>query len=117
MSLMDTIDGVFMSKAYGWAFVTPIRKIYYNITMTSLSIFIAFVIGTIEILGLLSRQAGWTGQPWAFIAGININTAGQVIVAVFLVAWIGAVVAYKVRRIDERYGHQLGDTAITLPAA
>ena len=55
MSLMDTIDGVFMSKAYGWAFVTPIRKIYYNITMTSLSIFIAFVIGTIEIVGLLTR--------------------------------------------------------------
>ena len=117
MSLMDTIDGVFMSKAYGWAFVTPIRKIYYNITMTSLSIFIAFVIGTIEILGLLSTQAGWTGQPWAFIAGININTAGQIIVAIFLVAWIGAVVAYKVRRIDERYGTQATDTVITLPAS
>ena len=56
MSLMDTIDGVFMSKAYGWAFVTPIRKIYYNITMTGLSIFIAFVIGTIEIVGLLSDK-------------------------------------------------------------
>jgi nickel/cobalt transporter (NiCoT) family protein len=117
MSLMDTIDGVFMSKAYGWAFVTPIRKIYYNITMTSLSIFIAFVIGSIEILGLLSDQAGWSGQPWKFISGININTAGQIIVAIFIVAWIGAVVAYKVRRIDERYGAQLGSATgpITLP--
>ncbi len=109
MSLMDTIDGVFMSKAYGWAFVTPIRKIYYNITMTSLSIFIAFVIGTIEILSLLVNQLHWTGQPWAFIGGIDINTAGQVIVAVFILAWVGAVVAYKVRRIDERYGFQMGD--------
>ncbi|MDX6245703.1 MAG: nickel/cobalt transporter (NiCoT) family protein [Frankiales bacterium] len=108
MSLMDTIDGVFMSKAYGWAFVTPIRKIYYNITMTSLSIFIAFVIGTIEILGLLTDQLNWTGQPWAFLGSIDINTAGQVIVAVFILAWIGAVVAYRVRRIDERYGSQPG---------
>ncbi|MDX6212000.1 MAG: nickel/cobalt transporter (NiCoT) family protein [Frankiales bacterium] len=108
MSLMDTIDGVFMSKAYGWAFVTPIRKIYYNITMTSLSIFIAFVIGTIEIVSLVTDQAGWTGQPWSFIAGIDINTAGQVIVGVFILSWIGAVAAYKVRRIDERYGGQLG---------
>jgi nickel/cobalt transporter (NiCoT) family protein len=120
MSLMDTIDGVFMSKAYGWAFVTPIRKIYYNITMTSLSIFIAFVIGSIEIVGLISTQSGWTGQPWAFISGININTAGQIIVAIFLAAWVGAVVAYKVRRIDERYGAQIGSAsgpAITLPSA
>ena len=108
MSLMDTIDGVFMSKAYGWAFVTPIRKIYYNITMTSLSIFIAFVIGTIEILGLLTDQLHWTGQPWAWIGSIDINTAGRIIVAVFILAWIGAVVAYRVRRIDERYGSQLG---------
>jgi nickel/cobalt transporter (NiCoT) family protein len=116
MSLMDTIDGVFMSKAYGWAFVTPIRKIYYNITMTSLSIFIAFVIGSIEILGLLSDQAGWTGQPWTFISGININTAGQIIVGVFIVAWIGAVVAYKVRRIDERYGARASALEIPIDA-
>jgi high-affinity nickel-transport protein len=104
MSLMDTIDGVFMSKAYGWAFVTPLRKIYYNITMTALSIFIAFVIGTIEILGLLSDKLHWTGQPWAFIAGIDINKAGQIIVGIFLISWIGAVLAYRWRRIDERYG-------------
>jgi high-affinity nickel-transport protein len=109
MSLMDTIDGVFMSKAYGWAFVTPIRKIYYNITMTALSIFIAFVIGTIEVVGLLSDQLHWTGQPWAFVSGIDINKAGQIIVAIFLLSWVGAVVAYKVRRIDERYG------AVALP--
>ena len=117
MSLMDTIDGVFMSKAYGWAFVTPIRKIYYNITMTSLSIFIAFVIGSIEILGLVTRQLHWTGQPWSFIANININTAGQIIVAIFLLAWVGAVVAYKVRRIDERYGSLHGDAVVSLPSS
>jgi nickel/cobalt transporter (NiCoT) family protein len=103
MSLMDTFDGVFMSKAYGWAFVTPIRKIYYNITTTGLSIFVAFVIGSIEVIGLLSEQLKLSGQPWRFIAGIDINTAGRVIVAVFLLVWIGAVAYYKLRRIDERY--------------
>ncbi|MDQ1486491.1 MAG: nickel/cobalt transporter (NiCoT) family protein [Actinomycetota bacterium] len=104
MSLMDTLDGVFMSKAYGWAFVTPIRKIYYNITTTGLSIFVAFVIGTIELVALLSDKAGLTGQPWRFISGIDINLAGRIIVGVFLLVWVGAVVAYKLRRIDERYG-------------
>jgi high-affinity nickel-transport protein len=97
-----------MSKAYGWAFVTPIRKIYYNITTTGLSIFVAFVIGSIELVSLLSNKIGLTGQPWDFIAGIDINLAGRIIVGVFLVVWIGAVVAYKVRRIDERYGNQPG---------
>ncbi|HEV2888356.1 MAG TPA: HoxN/HupN/NixA family nickel/cobalt transporter [Jatrophihabitans sp.] len=103
MSLMDTFDGVFMSKAYGWAFVTPIRKIYYNITTTGLSIFVAFVIGSIEVLGLLSDKLELTGQPWDFIAGIDINTAGRVIVGIFLLVWLGAVAYYKLARVDERY--------------
>ena len=109
MSLMDTFDGVFMSKAYGWAFVTPIRKIYYNITTTGLSIFVAFVIGSIEVVGLLSDKLNLSGQPWAFIAGIDINTAGRMIVAIFLLVWIGAVVYYKVGKIDERYAEATGE--------
>jgi high-affinity nickel-transport protein len=104
MSLMDTFDGVFMSKAYGWAFVTPIRKIYYNITTTGLSIFVAFVIGSIEVLGLLSEKLELSGQPWDFIAGIDINSAGRVIVAIFLLVWLGAVAYYKLAKVDERYG-------------
>ncbi len=104
MSLMDTLDGVFMSKAYGWAFVTPIRKIYYNITTTGLSIFVAFVIGTIEVVSLLSDKLGLTGQPWDYIGSIDINTAGRVIVGIFIATWIGAVAYYKIRKIDERYG-------------
>jgi nickel/cobalt transporter (NiCoT) family protein len=109
MSLMDTLDGVFMSKAYGWAFVTPIRKIYYNITTTGLSIFVAFVIGTIELLGLLAGQLNLSGQPWDYISTIDINTAGRIIVGVFLIAWIGAVLYYKARRIDQRYAHLAAD--------
>ena len=104
MSLMDTLDGVFMSKAYGWAFVTPVRKIYYNITTTALSIFIAFGIGTIELVSLLAEKANFTGEPWSLISSIDINTAGQVIVGLFIVTWIGAVVNYKLRHIDDRYG-------------
>lgn len=103
MSLMDTFDGVFMSKAYGWAFVTPIRKIYYNITTTGLSIFVAFVVGSIEVIGLLSDKLELSGQPWDFIAGIDINTAGQLIVAIFLLVWLGAVAYYKLAKVDERY--------------
>jgi high-affinity nickel-transport protein len=103
MSLMDTFDGVFMTKAYGWAFVTPIRKIFYNITTTGLSIFVAFVIGSIEVVGLLSDKLDLSGQPWDFIAGIDINLAGRVIVAIFLLVWIGAVAYYKLAKVDERY--------------
>ncbi|MBC7639358.1 MAG: HoxN/HupN/NixA family nickel/cobalt transporter [Rhodoferax sp.] len=110
MSLMDTIDGVFMSKAYGWAFLSPVRKIYYNITTTSLSIFVAFAIGTVEIVGLVIDRAGLTGQPWDFIAGIDINLAGRIIVGIFLIVWIGAVVNWKVRKLDEKYGN--GDGAL-----
>ncbi len=107
MSLMDTLDGVFMSKAYGWAFVSPLRKIYYNITTTSLSIFVAFAIGTVEIAALLIDQTGLTGQPWSTIAGIDINKAGQIIVGIFLIVWIGAVMNWKLRRLDERYAFEV----------
>jgi len=110
MSLMDTIDGVFMSKAYGWAFMSPVRKIYYNITTTSLSIFVAFAIGTVEIVGLIIDKAGLKGQPWDFIAAIDINLAGRIIVGIFLIVWIGAVINWKVRNLDEKYGN--GDRAL-----
>ena len=116
MSTMDTLDGVFMSKAYGWAFVTPIRKIYYNITTTSLSIFVAFVIGTIELLGLLSDQAGLTGQPWDFLGSIDINLAGRVIVGIFLVVWIGAILYYKAAKIDEKYASAITQPPVTEPS-
>jgi len=109
MSLMDTIDGVFMSKAYGWAFLSPVRKIYYNITTTSLSIFVAFAIGTVEIAGLIIEKSGLTGQPWDFIAGIDINLAGRIIVGIFLLVWVGAVLNWKLRKLDEKYGNGDGE--------
>jgi high-affinity nickel-transport protein len=104
MSLMDTVDGVFMSKAYSWAFVHPIRKIYYNITTTGLSIFVAVVIGTIEILGLVADRLSLDGQPWEFIASIDINVVGRFIVGIFFAVWIGAILNWKLRKLDARYG-------------
>ena len=104
MTTMDTIDGIFMSKAYGWAFVTPVRKIYYNMTMTGLSVFVALVIGTVQLLTLLAEQFELTGGLWDALAVIDLNLAGQLVVGTFFVVWIGAVVYYKVARIDERGG-------------
>jgi high-affinity nickel-transport protein len=107
MSLMDTLDGVFMAKAYSWAFVNPIRKIYYNITTTSLSIFVAFVIGSVELLSLLSDQFGLHGQPWTFLSSIDINLAGRCIIGIFFLVWIGAILNWKLRGLDQRYGSEV----------
>ncbi|GHE78216.1 HoxN/HupN/NixA family nickel/cobalt transporter [Streptomyces lavendulocolor] len=104
MSLMDTTDGVFMAKAYEWSFTNPVRKIYYNLTMTGLSIFVAFVVGTVELVVLLAEQLGAADRaPWSWLAAIDFNTIGIVIVVTFLATWIGAVALWKVRRYDERY--------------
>lgn len=104
MSLMDTTDGVFMCKAYGWALANPLRKIFYNITVTGLSIFVAFVIGTIQILTLLGEQLDLRGQPWDFVAGIELTAIGVLLVVTFLVTWVGAVTVWKVRGYDDQVG-------------
>src|SRR6266566_5599862 len=101
MSLMDTTDGAFMSKAYSWAFASPIRKVFYNLTVTSLSVFVALFVGFAQIL---IRLLGLGGGVFDAIAGFDfVSSAGYVIVAAFLVAWAGAFAIYKVRRIDERW--------------
>src|SRR5438876_247804 len=104
MSLMDTTDGAFMSKAYSWAFASPIRKVFYNLTVTSLSVFVALFVGLVELAQILIRLLGLGGGVFDAIAGFDfISSAGYVIVAAFVVAWAGAFAIYKVRRIDERW--------------
>ena len=104
MSLMDTTDGAFMSKAYSWAFASPIRKVFYNLTVTSLSVFVALFVGFVELAQILIRLLGLGGGVFDAIAGFDfVSSAGYVIVAAFLVAWAGAFAIYKVRRIDERW--------------
>jgi high-affinity nickel-transport protein len=118
MSLMDTFDGVFMCKAYDWAFTNPLRKIFYNISTTGLSIFVAFVIGTIELVSVISRKGGFADiQPFAYIGDINLNRIGYFIVGVFLVTWLGSVAIWKYGRIEQRYSRHLagqGEPAATV---
>ena len=103
MSLLDTIDGTFMNFAYGWAFSKPVRKIYYNLTITGLSVAVALIIGSVELLGVLAQQLGWSRGLWGWLAGANLNIIGFVIVAMFVLTWIVALVIWRVGRIEEKW--------------
>ena len=111
MSLMDALDGIFMTKAYSWAFTSPLRKIYYNLTTTSLSIFVALVIGTIELVGVLAEKTNIDKyQPFTWIASIDLGNAGIFIVLSFVAAWILSIVIWKTRRYEDRYSSGLTET-------
>jgi nickel/cobalt transporter (NiCoT) family protein len=103
MSLFDTADGCFMNFAYDWAFARPVRKVYYNLTITGLSVFVAFFIGSIEILGLIGQQAHLTGEFWDFMAAFDINKAGFVIVGVFVITWVAALAIWRFGQIEEKW--------------
>ncbi len=112
MSLMDTTDGAFMSKAYSWAFASPIRKVFYNLTVTSLSVFVALFVGVVELAQILIQILGLHGAAFDAIANFDfIGKAGYVIVGAFVIAWAGAFAIYKVRRIDERWAALVDDVA------
>jgi nickel/cobalt transporter (NiCoT) family protein len=104
MSAMDTTDGVLMTKAYGWAFVHPLRKIFYNITVTTLSIAVALVIGTIELLQVSIGLLHLNGRFFEVVRALDFGVLGYVIVCMFLVAWGASVALWKFGRIEERYG-------------
>jgi high-affinity nickel-transport protein len=103
MVLIDSIDSVLMVGAYGWAFVKPIRKLYYNITITFVSVVVALVIGGIEALGLIGDQFKMQGWFWNAIGSLNdnFNTIGFVVIGVFVVSWIASIVIYKMKKYDE----------------
>src|SRR6202165_6273089 len=104
MSLMDTADGAFMAKAYSWAFTSPIRKVFYNLTMTSLSVFVALFVGLVELMQVLIRLLNLKGGVFGAIAGFDlVGRAGYLIVAAFVLAWAAAFVIYKARRIDQKW--------------
>jgi high-affinity nickel-transport protein len=109
MCLMDTVDGVFMNAAYGWAFAKPVRKVFYNITITAISVAVALVIGTVELLSVLAHQADITSGPIAAVASIPLDYAGYGIVALFFVAWAIALVVWRVGRIEEKWSADLAD--------
>ncbi|MGF6999641.1 HoxN/HupN/NixA family nickel/cobalt transporter [Paraburkholderia sp. GAS32] len=103
MSLIDTVDGHLMLGAYGWAYEKPLRKIYYNMTITLVSIVVAVVIGGIEALGLLAKQFSLTGPVWNAIGLLNANFGmlGYIIIGIFVLSWITSIAIYRTRRFDE----------------
>ncbi|MGB0091522.1 MAG: HoxN/HupN/NixA family nickel/cobalt transporter [Solirubrobacteraceae bacterium] len=103
VSLLDTIDGSFMNFAYGWAFSKPVRKVYYNITITALSVAVALFIGTIELVGLLTHKLGLHGSVADWFQNFNINTAGFIIVGMFVVTWTLALAVWRFARIEEKW--------------
>ncbi len=103
MSLLDTIDGLFMYYAYGWANLRPVRKVYYNIAITGLSVAVALVIGGIELVSVLAEKLGIVSGPIAAIATLDLGDVGFVMVGLFAVAWIVAVAVWKLGRIEERW--------------
>ena len=103
MCLLDTIDGSFMNFAYGWAFSNPVRKIYYNITITGLSIAVALLIGSVELLDLFAEQLGWRGAFWQWLGGLDLNTLGFVVVGLFVCTWAVALLVWRYGRIEEKW--------------
>ncbi|KIU16318.1 HoxN/HupN/NixA family nickel/cobalt transporter [Mycolicibacterium llatzerense] len=103
MSLLDAADGTFMNFAYGWAFLRPVRKVYYNITITGLSIAVALVIGGAELLGLLAQQLGWTGGLWDWIGGVDLSLLGFIIVGLFVVTWVASLLIWRYAKIEAKW--------------
>jgi high-affinity nickel-transport protein len=110
MSLMDSIDGWFMNFAYDWALSKPVRKVFYNLTITGLSVAVALVIGTIELGGLISSKLDLTGAFWSWTENVDINVLGFVIVAMFVATWVIALAIWRLGRIEERWSAHLVDS-------
>jgi nickel/cobalt transporter (NiCoT) family protein len=103
MSLLDSIDGCFMNFAYGWAFSEPVRKVYYNIAVTALSVAVALGVGLVQLASLATTRLGVGHGPVAAIAGLDLNVVGYAIVALFAGTWLLAVAVWRVAHIEERW--------------
>ena len=112
MCLFDTLDGCFMNFAYDWAFANPVRKVFYNLTITGLSVAVAFFVGTIEILGLIGQEANLSSPFWDFFQRFNINAAGFVIVGLFVATWVVALVYWRLARVEEKWSEALAQDSV-----
>ena len=101
MCLLDTTDGILMLGAYGWAFVKPVRKLYYNLNITLVSVLIALVVGTIEIISIISAPLNLTGGLWNYFNNLDFGILGILIIGIFILSWVISTVIYKVRRYDD----------------
>jgi high-affinity nickel-transport protein len=97
MSLVDSCDGVLMVGAYGWAFMNPLRKLYYNLTITGVSVLVAVAVGAIEALGLVAEKLSLTGGIWSFIDSLagNFTALGYLVVGIFVASWLASFVIYR----------------------
>ncbi|MEZ0094007.1 high-affinity nickel-transport protein [Streptacidiphilus sp. EB129] len=116
MILFDTLDGCFMNFAYGWAFARPVRKVYYNLVITGLSIAAAFLIGTVEALGVMTSELHLSGPFWDFMANFNINQAGFAIAILFAATWIIAYAFWRFGNVEDRWQKDLSNGAAPAPA-
>jgi high-affinity nickel-transport protein len=103
MSLLDTIDGAFMNFAYGWAFAKPVRKVYYNIAITGLSVAVALIVGTVELMSVLTDRLSLHGGVWDFFSNVDLNVVGYGIAGLFVVTWALALAIWRFGRIEERW--------------
>jgi high-affinity nickel-transport protein len=103
MSLLDTIDGSFMNFAYGWAFSKPVRKVYYNLTITGLSVAVALIIGGIELTSILVDRLGIHSGPLAAVGSLDLNHVGYAIVGLFALTWVVAGLVWRFGRIEQRW--------------
>jgi high-affinity nickel-transport protein len=103
MSLLDTIDGAFMNFAYGWAFSKPVRKLFYNIAVTGLSVAVALLIGSIELLSVLADKLSLNGGVWGLVSNLDLNMVGYAIAGLFVVTWTVALTVWHFGRLEERW--------------
>jgi nickel/cobalt transporter (NiCoT) family protein len=103
MLLFDTLDGAFMNFAYDWAFSRPVRKVFYNLTVTGLSVSVALTIGAIQLSAALTNGLHLAGEPWRSIGALDLNVVGYAIVGLFLITWVGAYAIWRLGRIEERW--------------
>ena len=102
MVLVDTSDAIAMRLAYGWAFLKPIRKIYYNLTITVISVLVAFLIGSVELMQVLAQELKLTGGFWAWMASLDFETIGYAIVAIFVISWLASIAIYRYKNFENR---------------
>jgi high-affinity nickel-transport protein len=107
MTLLDTIDGAFMNFAYGWAFSKPVRKVFYNITITALSVAVALIVGCIELLAVFADKLNLNGGIWDFVSNLDLNLVGYFIVALFVGTWVIALAVWRFGRVEERWSARL----------
>ena len=101
MCLLDTTDGILMLGAYGWAFVKPVRKLYYNLNITLVSVLVALVVGTIEVISIISGPLNLSGGIWDYLSNLDFGFLGGVIIGIFVLSWVVSTIIYKVRRYDD----------------